>query len=207
MAATLMLGLAVGSASARTFSSSSQTLRATFASVELAAGELTIRCRATLEGSLHSSSIAKVARSLIGAVTRAIVGRPCTGGEAWADNGVEAPPGGTINRLPFHLTYESFSGSLPAISSIGLLYSRFSFVIAAGGACTARYGNATDNLGVTSTREASGAITGLSTVVGRDRVTLVTRIGGIFCPERGGFAAVGSPVVLNSGNRITITLI
>jgi hypothetical protein len=211
-AAVLLLGLAVDSASARSFSTSTQAIRATFASVELAAGATTIRCRATLEGSFHTGTIPKVARSLIGAVTRAVVAHPCTNGEAWADNGSESEPLGTApNRLPFHITYESFSGTLPNISGIGLLYSRFSFVIQAtllGTQARCRYGRAEDNISLTSTREAAGAITGISTVAGRTGVTLVDGLlGGGVCAANGNFTASGVPTILNGTTAITITLI
>ncbi len=211
-AAVLLLGLAVSSASARSFSTSTQNIRVTFTSVELATSIATIRCRATLEGSFHSSTIAKVARSLIGAVTRATVAHPCTSGEAWADNGTEAEPLGTApNKLPFHITYESFSGTLPNISGIGLLYSRFSFVVQAsalGVGARCRYGRAEDNIALTSNREAAGAITSISTVAGRAGVTLADALlNGSFCPTNGNFSASGVPTILNGNNAITITLI
>jgi hypothetical protein len=174
---------------------------------------LTIRCRVTLEGSFHTGTIAKVARSLIGSVSRAIVAHPCTNGEAWADNGTEAEPLGTApNKLPFHITYESFTGTLPNIANIGLLYSRFSFVVQGSfigitGRC--RYGRAEDNVSLTSTREvATGAITSISTVAGRTGVTLADGlVGGSVCPVNGNFAGTGIPTIPSSANRITITLI
>jgi len=208
LAATLLLAVVVGSASARSLSSTTSNIRATFASIEFATEAATVRCRVTLEGSFHTRTIAKVVRSLIGAVTRAIVAHPCTGGEAWADNGTEAEPLGTApNRLPFHLTYENFTGTLPNITSIGLLYSRFSFVIQCAGICTGRYGSATDNISMTSTREAGGAITSLAPVAGRNIATLVTTLAGFLCPATGAFMGSGTPTVLNNTNRITITLI
>ena len=110
-AATLLLAGVAASASARSLSTSEQSLRATWSSVEFAGSGATIRCRVTLEGSFHARSISKVRGALAGAVTRAIIGHPCTGGEAWADNGTESEPLGTApNKLPFHITYESFQG-------------------------------------------------------------------------------------------------
>jgi len=210
--AILLLGLAVSSASARSFSTSAQNIRVTFASVELGASSGTIRCRATLEGSFHTGTIAKVARALIGSVSRAIVAHPCTNGEAWADNGTEAEPLGTApNKLPFHITYEGFSGALPNISSIILLYSRFSFVVQSSfigitGRC--RYGRAEDNVSLTSTREVAGAITSISTLAGRTGVTLADAlVGGGVCPVNGNFTGTGIPTILGANNRITVTLI
>jgi len=208
LAAAFLLFSAVATASARNLSSSSQTLRVTWASLEFVASEVsTIRCRLTLEGSFHSRTIAKVARSLIGAITRATVAHPCTGGEAWVDNGVEAAPGGSINRLPFHITYEGFSNILPNITLLILLLSRISFVRQSGIDCTARYGSATDNISGNAVREAGGGITTLTPVEGRNRLNLVSRIGGFFCPASISLSGTSNVTVLNSASRITITLI
>jgi hypothetical protein len=73
LAASLLLAGAVSSASARIISSSNQNIRVTWASLEFS-GSVTIRCPVTFEGSFHARTIAKVARSLIGFVTRASIG-------------------------------------------------------------------------------------------------------------------------------------
>jgi hypothetical protein len=72
-------------------------------------GLITISCNATLEGSFHSRTIAKVERSLIGYVTRASLSA-CS------------EPGVTVlgETLPWHLQYASFAGTLPNISSVRL---------------------------------------------------------------------------------------
>jgi hypothetical protein len=103
--ATLVFGSLVGVASARNISSSSSTLRATFATVEFrGSGGTTTRCAVTLEGSLHSRSFSKVVGSLIGYINRAAV------------SGCAA----TIlaATLPWHIRYSSFFGLLPNITSI-----------------------------------------------------------------------------------------
>jgi len=207
LAAGFLLSTTIATASARSFSSSSQTLRATWASFEFSLAGATVRCRVTLEGSFHSRTFAKVERSSIGAVTRAISARPCTGGEVWFDNGVEPAPGGRINRLPWNLTYEAWGFTLPNIELLDFLVTRFSVVRQIGGSCTARYGNATDNLTLITKRESGGGLTTITPAVGRDRVTLVTRLGGIFCPERITLSGTGNLTVLGSASRITVTLI
>ena len=65
-AAALLLAGLVATASARTFSVSNQTLRSQFREVNFALPFFTTRCQVTLEGSLHSRTIAKVMDSLIG---------------------------------------------------------------------------------------------------------------------------------------------
>lgn len=104
LGATLFLSSLIGSASARTFSASNQTFRAAFARVTLSSIFGEIRCAVTLEGSLHSRMLTKVANSLVGYVTAATSGT-CERGSM------------TILRetLPWHLRYELFTGSLPNI--------------------------------------------------------------------------------------------
>jgi hypothetical protein len=206
MAAALLL-LAT-SASARNVSTSEQNVRATFTSLEFAAGT-TIRCRITLEGSFHARTIAKVVGSLMGAVTRAIVAHPCTNGEAWADNGTESEPLGTApNRIPYHLTYESFTGTLPNVTAITGAISRFSFVIQTsifGLTCRGRYGRLEDSVSGTAAREAGGGITSFTP---SGRASLVEQLGpSAVCPSTGTFSGTGTATALSNGARLTITLI
>jgi hypothetical protein len=211
-AALLLAGVAA-SASARALSTSEQSLRASFSSLEFGGSGATIRCRVTLEGSFHSSTITKIRGALAGAVTRAIIGHPCTGGEAWADNGTESEPLGTApNKLPFHITYESFVGTLPAISEIHLLLSRESFVIGAtvlGLTCRGRYSRAEDNIIMTAAREAGGGITSLRPDATVNRAALVDQLGpNAVCPSTGAFGGRSGAVTnLSTGATITITLI
>lgn len=105
--ATVLLGALVSTASAGRFSSTSQTLRATFSRVDFAGGFGTTECQVTLEGSLHQRTIAKVEGSLIGYITRAIVGT-CARGSATI----------LTATLPWHVRYGSFTGTLPSISRL-----------------------------------------------------------------------------------------
>jgi hypothetical protein len=113
--ATALLGTLVGAATARNLSSSSQTFRAVFRTVIIEGPGGEIRCNMSLEGSLHTRTIAKVAGSLVGYLTRADLGA-CESGTA------------TILRetLPWHMRYASFTATLPNISSIRFNVIRFS---------------------------------------------------------------------------------
>jgi hypothetical protein len=105
--ATVLLGTLLSSASARNLSLTSQTLRASFSEVNFNAPFGTTRCHVTLEGSLHRTTMPKVAGTLMGYITAAILG-PCATGTA------------TIHRttLPWHVRYSGFAGALPNINSI-----------------------------------------------------------------------------------------
>jgi hypothetical protein len=107
VAAAVLLGTLVDSASARTFSSSSSTFRFAFRELRFNATFGTVTCQLTYEGSFHSRTIAKVVGALIGYLTAVNLG-PCGVGTA------------TILRetLPWHIQYQSFTGVLPNINSI-----------------------------------------------------------------------------------------
>lgn len=211
--AAVILALAVGTASARNLSSSSQTLRAVWNPLTFSSesGNPEIRCRLTLEGSFHSRTITKVARSLTGAITRVTVGRPCERNTVWAFNGTERNEtlGNTTlpTSLPWHLTYENFTGTLPNITRIGLLIDRGRILVRAtilGFPVLCIYtldAAAGRNAAAIAEREIGGVITTISADPSR---LISSDTGG--CPTSR-FSGAGQVTVLNSANRVTITLI
>jgi hypothetical protein len=210
LGAALLLASAVSTASARNLSINNQNIRVTFTSLEFGASEIIVRCLVTLEGSFHTRTLAKVARSLVGAITKAAVKQEtCTGGSGGPFNGVERYNGTTSpNTLPWHLTYDSFQGTLPNITSLRAAISRFRFGARdASAICTGEYGNETDAIVAQANREAGGAITELSPVAGSNRETLARRDGGILCPESATMLGRASVMQLGTTTRLTITLI
>jgi len=206
LAATLLMAFAVNSASANHLSVSSQNFRLvwtalTFFGEGTGSTENTIICPVTLEGSFHSSTLAKVIGALIGHVTRAtVVGTSCTGGRA------------TIlqETLPWHVTYEGFSGTLPRITAVRLLLRNTAFVLEANGGLgtTCLYKeNGTSAAGEVLV-ESGGAATALRADE-RIRLPLFRSggIGGFLCPSEGGFQGSASVTVQGSSTRITIRLI
>jgi hypothetical protein len=110
---TLCMSLAVSTASAARLSMSSRTFRLTWSSLrfeELEFGS-TFACPVTLDGSFNSSTIRKVMSAVIGYVNRAAHGT-CTGTVEEFEFGQET--------LPWAVKYQSFTGTLPNITSIGL---------------------------------------------------------------------------------------
>src|SRR5436853_3228582 len=106
--AAMLLAAAIGTASARSLSVSNQSFRVTWSKLEFEGGlGIPTQCQVTLEGSFHSRTIAKVLRSLIGAITRAVVKtESCSGGRA------------TVGAPPWHVTYQGFTGTLPRILTV-----------------------------------------------------------------------------------------
>jgi hypothetical protein len=102
----------VTTTSANNLSQSSRTYRATWTAlrikdIEARGAEALITCKATLEGSFHSSSIRKVRGALVGQITRAAT-NTCTGGSASY----------LTETLPWHMKYEAFEGTLPRVTGI-----------------------------------------------------------------------------------------
>jgi hypothetical protein len=125
LGASALICTLVSAASARTFSASSQTFRAVFhlflpqeperrpeqnERLEITGAFGTYRCSLTLEGSLHTRTIAKVAGALIGYITSASLNPICSTSIFETKLLTET--------LPWHLRYRSFSGLLPRITSI-----------------------------------------------------------------------------------------
>jgi len=105
--ATVLLSALVAGAAARNLSVSNQSIRAYWREVRFTTSFAEIKCEVTLEGSLHTRTMAKTIGSLIGYVTRDQLGF-CGIGTA------------TILRetLPWHVRYSSFNGFLPEIASV-----------------------------------------------------------------------------------------
>ncbi|HKG39686.1 MAG TPA: hypothetical protein VKB25_11900 [Conexibacter sp.] len=212
LAASVLLSAAVCTASARSLSITNQNLRITWASLEIVSAA-SIRCAVTLEGSFHTRTIAKVTRALIGYITRAVINRPCTEGTLAAFNGVERYNGITpANTLPWHVTYEGFTGSLPAIASLQVLVGGVRLGLESLG-CAVQFGEATDNITGSAAREAGGGLTTLTPVEGRNEVTVIRTDRDPFglCPRPGNrtgrLRGPGNVFLLGTNTRISITLI
>lgn len=186
--ASALLGALVESASARSLSTTSQTMRATFASVRFAGVFGSITCHATIEGSMHTRTIAKIVGALIGYVTSASMGA-CAEGSA------------SILRetLPWHVRYESFTGTLPAISSARFTIVGVSFRIREPLATCLARSSAESPARITLNRNTGSGVVETAELGG----TIATS-----CGANGSFSSDRGPItVLNSTTRYTITLI
>jgi hypothetical protein len=207
LTATVLMGLAVHSATAGRLSTSNTRFRATWTALKFDGLEIEspVICPLTLEGSFHSATIRKTRGALIGAITRAIVGGaepPCTGGRA------------TIlqESLPWHVTYQSFSGTLPRIEEITFLASRYAYRVEVNigiGNIACLYkdqGRPEENLaGSVAVNRETGQVTTETPLEGRYASWIA---GSSFCPRRASHEGVGQVFLLGSNTtRITITLI
>ncbi|HEU4702391.1 MAG TPA: hypothetical protein VFS37_07915 [Conexibacter sp.] len=186
-ASALLCALA-GGASARAFSTSSQTFRTVFRTVTFNGVFGDIRCSITLEGSLHARTIAKVVGSLVGYVTRADLGA-CETGRA------------TVLRetLPWHARYSSFTGTLPSITRITTNVIGLAFRIQEPFAGCLATSTSTNPAILAFEKQGGNGVIDDATLGG----TLTTT-----CGVNGSFSSTRGPVtVLNSTTRITVTLI
>jgi hypothetical protein len=201
---SLLMGFAVSSASANRFSVSNTKFRATWTKIILGDpnGVVRIECPTTLEGSFHSSTIRKVRGALVGAITRGIVKtESCVGGSFMI----------LREHLPWHLTYESFVGTLPNIIGVQTLISRYAVqlrarVIVEITCLYADLGDPEENLTATLGVEAGGAI--VSYVWDESRGTMRFLSGSGVCPQRQAVASSqGVFQLLGTTTLITLRLI
>lgn len=189
--AAVAMAALVSAAAARNLSTSSQTLRATFASIEMGGEAGIARCALTLEGSFHERTTAKMAGRLVGFVTRATFGG-CSVGSATV----------LTETLPWHVRYLSFTGTLPNITSIraNIIGAGVRVLEPFGVACLVR-STETEPTFVTFNREVGGVLTtatlGGAIRSGAECIGATGRVSG----------TSNSLTVLNSTTRITIRLI
>lgn len=109
LGAMAMLGMLAGAASARSFSSSTQTFRVTWHEFEISdeSGAVSAICPLTLEGSFHARTYAKVAGALVGYINRAGLASTCPFEFRLL-----------TETLPWHVRYRLFSGVLPNIATV-----------------------------------------------------------------------------------------
>ena len=183
--ATVLLGALVSSASARSFSFSSQTQSILWARMSYAGGiGGAINCEVLLSGTLHSRTMVKSVGSLIGYITSARV------------LGCERA-GMTFKQesLPWHRKYGGFGGTLPNISSTIETATGAEWTIREPGGITCSVVNAT----VTATNTiVAGAVT-------RVAVASRARCGGFFEGTLSGTTETVAATL--GGARITVTLI
>lgn len=196
LAAALVMALSVGSASASKISYSNQGFRITWSRLTFSAsgGGLPITCPITLDGSFHSATMTKTAELQVAQITRALVGT-CQEGR------------GTVlaESLPWSITYQSFTGTLPGITTVrhNLIGAAFEVEPSAGVACLARTSAESPAAGEAN-REAGGNIISLTP----DPTLPIPVIGSPQCPLFGIFSGTGEVFVLGSSTtRVRMTLI
>jgi hypothetical protein len=138
----LCLAAITAAATARRFTVSEIRFTASWAGVEkLDFGSpegFSVACPVYVVGEFHSRTFAKVSGLLIGAISFAIkpAGEPCVRregerwGEMWILNGIEEMERRILpETLTWHIRYDSFTGSLPRITSVRIQIVDASFLV------------------------------------------------------------------------------
>lgn len=199
--AATVLATAVGTAGARRLGASEIFFLNHYRATSFTGGGFTVVCAVSLEGSWHSRTIEKVARSLVGYVTEVRVKRPCiSGGEGWAMTAQE----GRTETLPWHILYERFIGALPNITGIEYTGDNAQYLVnAAGVNCLYAATSASPTKGIVN-REEGGKATALRI---NEAVAIPEKEGNAFCPSSGRFVGSGIVGTQITYREITITLV
>jgi hypothetical protein len=195
LAATLLLALSA-TASANRLSYSNKEFRIMWASLTFSAeeGGVAITCPVTLEGSFNENTFTKVRDTRAARITRSTVGT-CTEGRATI----------LAETQPWEVTYQSFNGTLPTITSVryALVNAAFQVEPGFGIVCLARTSPEAPGMG-DARRDANGRITSLTT----DSTYAIPITGNVECPRFGIFTGTGEVFVQGSSTtRVTLTLI
>jgi hypothetical protein len=175
--ATVLLGALVSSASARSFSLSSQAKTILWRRMDFISAAGNVECEVNLSGSFHTRTFTKTVNSLIGYLTEGAVLRCANGGA-------------TLNQssLPWHLRYRGFTGTLPNMNSQSATVTGAEWTIRSGiVTCTVR--RETSSTTITYTIGAGGVITradisgtcscsGFNTTISGGETNVLERIGG-----------------------------
>jgi hypothetical protein len=164
---TLVLGVAVGSASANRLSVSTQSFRLNWSALAITSEAGRVECSVTLEGTFHRETTAKTAGQLLGYILRPALGTPCTGGTATL----------LSETLPWHIRYESFTGNLPNITGVSAAFAGLAIGITKGGLPCLLRTEAAQPVSATAIREGGSTVTG----VRLDETDLIPATGNVFC--------------------------
>lgn len=207
--ALVAAALTTAVAGARAISMGDGNIRAVFREFRSggSGGSVEIRCPLTLEGSFHSRTYAKVRGTLVGQITRAAMGHPCsgTGGDMYVLNGVEVQGGRTVpNTLPWPLRYFAFSGTLPRLSSVTLDIINFSWIYPPFGEICLYRSTETNPARFVWEVASEGRVTGIRAEA---EPPVLLNSGGILCPAEITYANSGTISRLGTTSPISITLI
>jgi hypothetical protein len=216
LGAALVLASPLATASAGRLSISNRNIRVAWPALTFNGKEPEIpgpiECSVTMEGSFHSNTIRKVADALIANITRAIVRRPCTGGEYYFHNGAEVVLGvRPATSLPWPVFYSAFTGTLPNISTLVVIIKGMMMTVdyGLGFPCLEVYGKPTEERPWVFTVGEGGVLRSLQpSVMPPHLIRKQPESRRFFCPVLGILSGVSQTVsLLNNTPTVTIRLI
>lgn len=201
---TIALGCVVAQASARNLSISNTDFRIVWTPMAFtSAAQGTVACDLTMEGTLHSRTIVKTNNLLIGYITRARINHTaCAEGDVFMLNGTESLAGvATIDTLPWHVRYVSFTGRLPDITGVRVNITNMSFLVRRLIQCLFRSTAAEPAFG--TFQVTAGVITGFKI----DETIAIPRFNGLGCSAGINLTGTGAVMLLGTSTPITLRLI
>jgi len=194
------LALGVATASAAKLSVTNQMIRITWSSVRFNEGRA--QCPVTLEGSLHARTMQKVQGQEIGVIIAGRTGR-CTVGSAVLLTAED----GQRTTLPWHIRYDGYSGTLPAITRLRWHIFEMSYRVVDELELCLYTSTPTRPALLDLVREegGSGAIRSVS-FFGTEAIPLVSG-NPLICDASGLLGGSGSVTTWGSTTRVTLTLI
>lgn len=200
LATACVLALGVATASAVRLSVTNQSISISWSGLRFNEGRA--QCPVTLEGSLHARTMVKSPGTLVGFILRARTSA-CSVGTAV----LLSVEDGQTSTLPWHIRYDRFTGTLPAITSIRWHIVGFSYrVVEEFETCLYASTAARPALLDLSREEGgSGALT-TGRFFGTEAIPLAA--GNVaLCEQSGLLGGSGSVTLPGSSTRVTLTLI
>jgi hypothetical protein len=192
------LALGVATASAARLSVTNQSISITWSSFRFNEGRA--QCPVTLEGSLHGRTMPKVSGQLIGYIMRGRTSA-CTVGTAV----LLTVEDGQRSSIPWHIRYDAFTGTLPAIGRVRWHIVGFSYRVVDELELCLYTSTSTRPVLLDLVREGSGALTTASPF-GTEAIPL-TAGNPLVCEASGLLGGTGSVTLQGSATRVTLTLI
>ncbi|HZV72371.1 MAG TPA: hypothetical protein VFF79_01530 [Conexibacter sp.] len=204
--AAFTMAVTAASSSANALSVDNNRFRITWARLRFfevgGAINSSIRCPVTWEGSFHVRTIFKFRGVLAGYITRTRVTT-----EACSETGIPAEARFHNERLPWHMIYQGFVGTLPNISHVRFMIREVAFTLTPANLLVCEYDSELEGEQFKGEfiREAGGKINSFEP----DPTSLIEFIGGeVFCSPAAALEFVGQVFVLGSTTeRISLRLI
>ncbi|MBS1869308.1 MAG: hypothetical protein JSS99_06560 [Actinobacteria bacterium] len=195
LAATVML-VAAGNAFGGRLSVNERTFNAYWSELTFRTEGISTACHVYITGSLHAATFAKTRGLLVGYATSGFLPtETCRGTEGARPTPLDA-------SLPWHIKYNSFTGTLPRITGINFDVVGMSFQVTILGVSCLYRSTAESPARVIANLSAEGTVTS----VRAEEAARIPSTGG-FCPASGTASGSGEVEVIESENGMIVRLI
>lgn len=195
LAAVTLCAAVTATASANRISLSTNQVRSTWSEFTVNSSGGSISCPLTLERTFHSTSLNKTVNLLLGYVTRAATDTSrCTG----------AGTATVLAETPWHMRYDLFFGTLPAIGGFRISYVGMGFLVTILGQSCLYLSTAASPARVRVTLESRGVETGIRWL---EEASVPFSRGSFICPASVTLAGTGTSTVQGETAPISVRLI